>query len=102
MQVPNVAQEQVETKHLGTVTVRGMTFNEQSDYMRTLKALGDDADPNDVSFALISRVARFNGGEAMTRDEYGAMPAYTARDIALIITTAKRLNGLDGDEVEKA
>jgi hypothetical protein len=91
--------EPVETAMFGPVTVHEISG-------RRITALYEQyspgEDPRAFGYALMCETVRGPNGERFTMELFDDLPNRAMPDVALLLRTAVRINGVSSEEVEKA
>jgi hypothetical protein len=91
--------EQVETKYLGVVTINDI--GTEGIEAIVLEA-GGNSDTRVMQHRLLCASAVGPNGERFTMEQMAHWPARAFADRVKLIKAAARINGMAGDEVEKA
>jgi hypothetical protein len=97
--------EEVPTVMFGTVIVRELPARQ---LQKLYSFMPDGDDPNDAedskrfAWHLLCEAAHGEQGECFTEEVLENIPNRGMADIAILVSTAVRLNGLNRTEVEKA
>lgn len=91
--------EQVQTKYLGVVTIHDIGTEGVE---RIVLDAGGDTDTRLMQHRLLCASAVGPNGERFTMEQMAHWPARAFADRVKLIRAAARINGMAGDEVEKA